>query len=140
MSKLRLGVLFGSTLVAAAAHPLGAVVQSSCRTSDPTAQALVIRAKRLLGARDARTTELRTKLGITESDSSAVRLITDTRVCAKLVTGMNTAHATPNRARQLYALSLGRTYLAMDPDTTANAARGTDFFSARSQWTGATIQ
>jgi hypothetical protein len=93
----------------------GASLASACRASD--ANALVLRSylRQLVSATDAERAVLRRGIGLAASDSSKVVLVTTTRICDNVGTGINTAFKTPSLARSLYVFRVGASYVAQDP-------------------------
>lgn len=88
---------------------------STCKASD--ASALVLRSylRTLVSTSDPERVALRNGIGLVASDSSKVMLVTTSRICDNVGTGINTAFKTPNLARSLYVFSVGQSYVAQDP-------------------------
>jgi hypothetical protein len=89
---------------------------TSCRTSDSTATGVVRYTKVLVATNSPDRVPVRTAAGLEASDSSKVVLVTDSRICDKAVTGINTFKQTTGLPRHVYLVKAGSYYLAFDPD------------------------
>jgi hypothetical protein len=114
------------TLVAFAAIP-GPRARSSqsayttavniCRGSDQYSSRIVARVVSLLTSGDTAEVTLRKAVGITYTAlPSHVILTTDETTCGKVLTSINTAYKSRNKARQLYVIFMGQGHAARDPD------------------------
>jgi hypothetical protein len=57
---------------------------------------------------------MRTALGIATMDPTKVSAVTDSRICAKILTGVNSAFQTPTVSRSMYVYAIGKNYAVLD--------------------------
>ncbi len=89
---------------------------SGCRSVDEESGRLLGFVRELVTTADSQSAGLRTKLGLVAMDSLNITLITDNKVCAKAVQGMNNALQTPNLIRRVDVVRVGTDFAVRDPD------------------------
>ena len=111
--------------------PLTAQSTSSCHAQ--TADALNLRSyiRELVSTTDTARVRLRNTLGLSKTDSTKVVLVTATATCVNVATGINTGYQTPNLARHLYVVQVGKLFAAQDPDHLAGEYAPTVILDAK---------
>lgn len=113
---------------------------SVCWGSDASAIRLRSFVRQLSTGTDTVSVALRNAVQLVRVDSTKITLVTDSKTCASLLTGYNSAASTPGRARRLYVVSAaGRSFAVVDSAERAGEWRPTMFFDAKFKMTRAVM-
>ena len=87
-----------------------------CRPADTFSAMIIERLDTVLTSSAQTNATLRTAVAVTYTTTvSKIVLVTDERICGKVLDGVNAALQTPGRARQLYVVNTGGGFAALDP-------------------------
>jgi hypothetical protein len=96
------------------ASPAAAQTATCVAATDSTSLRLRSYLRTLVTGSDQSSVTVRATLAITTMDSTKVVVMADTRICPKILAGVNAGFQTPNVNRRLRVYSLGKNFAAFD--------------------------
>lgn len=95
-------------------RPLNAQTATCIGTPDTTSLRLRQYVRTVAAGSDIASVRVRSRLGMATTDSTKVVVMTDSRTCPKILTGVNNAFKSGAVSRPLYVYVIGRSYAAFD--------------------------
>ena len=108
--------IFFLVLVVALYAPGLTAQASSCRPDDDTSAVMLSSYREIASAVTQSAVATRNALKLQATTAVNVTMVTDKRICDKMVAGLNSTLRTPGLSRQLYVIKIGNNYAVKDPD------------------------